>query len=156
MFTILEVGITLENHNRKELVNVDNYTIEHILPQNPNLSQDWRTMLGEGWKVVQENFLHTIGNLTLTGYNSELSDRPFSQKKTIEGGFNDSPIRLNDYLRKTDVWNEDEILKRSIELAAKASQIWTSPDLSDEQLEYYKPEEKSTAVYSIDSYDHLM
>tara|TARA_R110002072_G_scaffold288828_1_gene455117 strand:- start:12914 stop:14989 length:2076 start_codon:yes stop_codon:yes gene_type:complete len=145
----------LENHNRKELVNVDNYTIEHILPQNPNLSQDWRTMLGEGWKVVQENFLHTIGNLTLTGYNSELSDRPFSQKKTIEGGFNDSPIRLNDYLRKTDVWNEDEILKRSIELAAKASQIWTSPDLSDEQLEYYKPEEKSTAVYSIDSYDHL-
>lgn len=145
----------LENYKRKELVNVDNYTIEHVLPQNQNLSQEWRTMLGEGWKNVQENYLHTIGNLTLTGYNSELSDRPFGQKKTIEGGFDDSPIRLNDFLRKTEKWDKEEILNRAKELATKASQIWESSYLSDEQLEYYKPEEKSTAIYSIDSYDYL-
>ena len=145
----------LENYKRKELVNVDNYTIEHVMPQNPNLSEEWRTMLGENWKVIQENYLHTIGNLTLTGYNSELSDRPFGQKKTIEGGFNDSPIRLNDFFRRAEIWREEEILTRAKELAAKATGIWISPDLNDEQLEYYKPEEKSSATYSVDSYDYL-
>mgnify|MGYP001238401283 FL=1 len=99
--------------------------------------------------------MHTIGNLTLTGYNSELSDRPYSQKKTIEGGFNDSPIRLNDTLRKAESWREEEILSRAKELAFKASGIWTSPDLTEEQLEYYKPEDKSTAIYSLDVYDYL-
>jgi len=145
----------LENDKRKELVNVDNYTIEHVMPQNPNLSEEWRTMLGENWKVIQENYLHTIGNLTLTGYNSELSDRPFGQKKTIEGGFNDSPIRLNDFFRRAEIWREEEILTRAKELAAKATGIWISPDLNHEQLEYYKPEEKSSATYSVDSYDYL-
>lgn len=145
----------LENYKRKELVNVDNYTIEHVMPQNPNLSEEWRNMLGENWKTVQESYLHTIGNLTLTGYNSELSDRPYSQKKTIEGGFNDSPIRLNDTLRKAESWREEEILSRAKELAFKASEIWTSPDLTEEQLEYYKPEDKSTAIYSLDVYDYL-
>ena len=145
----------LENYKRKEVVNVDNYTIEHVMPQNPNLSDEWRTMLGENWKVVQENYLHTIGNLTLTEYNSELSDRPFGQKKTIDGGFNDSPIRLNDFFRRAEIWREEEILTRAKELAAKATGIWISPDLNHEQLEYYKPEEKSSATYSVDSYDYL-
>ena len=145
----------LENNNRKELVNIDNYTIEHVMPQNPNLSYEWRSMLGENWKVIQETYLHTIGNLTLTGYNSELSDRPYSQKKTIEGGFNDSPIRLNEFFRRADTWKEEEILTRAKELASKASKIWISPNLTYEQLEFYKPEEKTTATYSLNSYDYL-
>lgn len=86
----------LENYQRKEPVPVDEYTIEHILPQNKDLSSEWKSMLGSDWQSVQNEYLHTLGNLTLTGYNSELSDRPFSQKKTIEGGFNHSPIHLND------------------------------------------------------------
>ena len=93
----------LENHNRKEKVNVEEYTIEHILPQNPNLDPQWKAMLGEEWKDTQEKFLHTLGNLTLTRYNSELSDRPFSFKKNVEGGFNHSPVWLNEYLRSVDV-----------------------------------------------------
>jgi uncharacterized protein with ParB-like and HNH nuclease domain/predicted transport protein len=145
----------LENFKRKELVNVDNYTIEHVMPQNSNLSQEWRSMLGENWKAIQENYLHTIGNLTLTAYNSELSDRPFKHKKTIEGGFNDSPIRLNDFLRKTEFWREEDILNRAKELSVKAINIWKSAVLSEEQLEYYKPEVKSSATYSIDAYDYL-
>lgn len=119
----------LENYGRREPVVVDEYTIEHILPQNPNLSNEWRTMLGENWKEVQEKYLHTLGNLTLTGYNSELSDRPFTEKKTMTGGFNDSPIRLNDYLRSTDVWNEEHILDRAIQLAEKANKVWRAPNL---------------------------
>src|SRR5690606_8808051 len=66
----------LENHNRKEPVNIEEWTIEHIMPQNENLSNEWREMLGENWQEVQSRYLHTIGNLTLTGYNPELSDRP--------------------------------------------------------------------------------
>ncbi|MBU3681100.1 MAG: DUF262 domain-containing protein [Flavobacterium sp.] len=145
----------LENYKRKEFVNVDDYTIEHIIPQNPDLSNEWQKMLGEDWKEVQSKYLHSLGNLTLTGYNSELSDKPFSQKKTMEGGFNDSPIRLNDFLRKVDIWNAENIEARAKELAEKARQIWFAPNLSQEVLDKYRTEEKTTTVYSIEQYEHL-
>lgn len=145
----------LENYKRKEFVNVDDYTIEHILPQNPELSIEWQKMLGVDWKEIQSKLLHSLGNLTLTGYNSELSDKPFSQKKTMEGGFNDSPIRLNDYLRKVDIWNAENIEARAKELAEKASQIWFAPNLSQEVLDKYSTEEKTTSVYTIEQYEHL-
>lgn len=146
----------LENHNRKEQVNTDDYTIEHILPQNPDLSEAWQKMLGENWKEIQQKYLHTLGNLTLTGYNSELSDRPFEKKKTIEGGFNVSPLKLNTFLRSVDVWNEEQIQKRAIELALKANEIWNAPNLPDEVLVKYKPvEEKETTNYNIENYEHL-
>ena len=80
---------------RKEPVPVDEYTVEHILPQNRNLSRAWRDALGEEWQTLQESWLHTLGNLTLTGYNSEYSDRPFAEKRDMEGGFAQSPLRLN-------------------------------------------------------------
>ena len=145
----------LENYKRKEFVNVDDYTIEHIIPQNPELSSEWQKMLGEDWKEVQSKYLHSLGNLTLTGYNSELSDKPFSQKKTMEGGFNDSPIRLNDFLRMVDIWNAENIEARAKELAEKARQIWFAPNLSQEVLDKYNTEEKTTTVYSIEQYEHL-
>jgi uncharacterized protein with ParB-like and HNH nuclease domain/predicted transport protein len=145
----------LENYNRKEFVNVDDYTIEHILPQNPILSIEWQRMLGEDWKIVQEKYLHTIGNLTLTGYNSELSDRPFQEKKKMEGGFDDSPIRLNEFLRRVFNWSEETINERAKELATKAIQIWQYPKISDLNLEKYKPELKEIASYSIEDYEYL-
>jgi uncharacterized protein with ParB-like and HNH nuclease domain/predicted transport protein len=145
----------IENYNRKEYVNVDDYTIEHILPQNPDLSSQWQTMLGENWQEIQSKYLHSLGNLTLTGYNSELSDRPFSQKKTIEGGFNDSPIRLNDFLRRVDSWNSENIESRACEIASKAREIWFAPSLSSDILAKYKTEEKATNVYTFDHYEHL-
>lgn len=145
----------IENYNRKEYVNVDDYTIEHILPQNPDLSSQWQIMLGENWQEIQSKYLHSLGNLTLTGYNSELSDRPFSQKKTIEGGFNDSPIRLNDFLRRVDTWNSENIESRASEIAAKAREIWFAPSLSSDILAKYKTEEKATNVYTFDHYEHL-
>ena len=145
----------LENYKRKELVSIDEYTIEHILPQNPDLSDEWKQMLGDDWQKTQEELLHTLGNLTLTGYNSELSDRPYNQKKIMEGGFNDSPIRLNDFLRKTEVWNAGQIQTRAKEMAAKAKEIWFSPNISDEDLDKYMPEVKKAEQYSLDNYGHL-
>lgn len=77
----------LENEGRKERAIIDDYTIEHILPQNDDLAPEWRTDLGPEWERVQKTYLHTLGNLTLTGYNSEYSDRPFAEKRNMQGGF---------------------------------------------------------------------
>ena len=146
----------LENFNRKEMANTDEYTIEHILPQNENLSESWKQMLGVNWKDIQANYLHTIGNLTLTGYNSELSDRPFVNKKTMEGGFNDSPLRLNSFMKTVEVWNEGNINKRAKELAQKAKHIWFAPNLAEETLQKYSRKEvNETAEYTLEHYEYL-
>lgn len=146
----------LENYNRKEFVNTDEYTIEHIMPQNEKLSISWQNMLGDDWKEIQANYLHTIGNLTLTGYNSELSDRPFGDKKKMVGGFDDSPLRLNNFMKNVDIWNEENINKRARELATKAKEVWSAPNLEDTVLEKYMAKEvKEIAAYTIDQYEYL-
>ncbi len=75
---------------------VDDYTIEHIMPQNENLSAEWRHDLGNDWQSVQERYLHTIGNLSLTGYYSELSDDSVALgmhvNKAIKSGFSTARI----------------------------------------------------------------
>ena len=146
----------LENFKRKEFVNVDEYTIEHILPQNQNLSEEWRNMLGEEWQDIQKKYLHTLGNLTLTGYNSEMSDHPFARKKSIEGGFDDSPLRLNTYLRTASQWTPLEIGERAGELSQKATLIWDSPKLSSEILErYLQKDEKEIVSYNLNHFGYL-
>jgi len=146
----------LENHNRKELVNVESYTIEHVMPQNEKLPNGWKAELGDNWKDVHDKYLHTIGNLTLTGYNSELSDKPFKEKRDMKGGFADSPIRLNNSLAKLENWNEDEILKRANLLVELTTKIWTCPELSEEVLDNYKVvEEKEEKEYTIADHKHL-
>lgn len=124
----------LENFKRKEVVDIESYTIEHIMPQNENLSSKWQQDLGANWAEVQKTYLHTLGNLTLTRYNSELSDRPFLAKRDLDGGFADSPLRLNRGLGKLDAWNETEINKRARSLADKALQVWEYPQLSEAAL----------------------
>lgn len=148
---------SLENVSRKEFVNAENYTIEHILPQNENTPTEWQQELGTNWEKIKEKYLHTLGNLTLTGYNSELSDRPFNEKKTIIGGFNSSPLTLNESVREETTWNEDAILRRANKLAFKANKVWTRPILSDEILSLYKTQEESAedSVYTIEQYEHL-
>lgn len=145
----------LENHGRKERVLVDEYTIEHVLPQNEDLSAEWKQDLGPDWQRIQQTWLHTLGNLTLTGYNSELSDRPFLEKRDMKGGFADSPIRLNEGLAKLDHWNEAEIQKRAEVLAAKVVTVWTEPTLDPSVLDAYRPQPVVTAAYSIDDHPHL-
>ena len=136
----------LENQGRKERVPVDEYTIEHIMPQNENLSAAWREALGPEWKQVHERWLHTLGNLTLTGYNSEYSDRPFCEKRDMQGGFKESPLRLNERLGALDTWNEDTIQERAEQLAAKAVHVWTPPALPAEVLAALRAKTQSAAV----------
>ncbi len=83
----------LENSDGKERVYTHEYTIEHIMPQK--LTEEWERDLGENFQAIHNKYLHTIGNLTLTGYNSEYSNKSFKEKQGMEKGFKDSPLRLN-------------------------------------------------------------
>ena len=144
----------LENYGRKERVPVHEYTIEHILPQNENLSATWREALGPEWQRLQETWLHTLGNLTLTGYNAEYSDRKFGDKRDMQGGFKESPIRLNEGLGALDTWNEGAIPGGGPRrLAEQATQVWAPPALSPEVLETYRPKVERLPGYTLD--DHL-
>ncbi len=145
----------LENHGRKEPISVSDYTIEHIMPQNKDLSAKWRKALGNDWKSIHETWLHTLGNLTLTGYNSEYSDHPFPDKRDMEGGFRESTLRLNRGLGDLDTWNEETIQARADTLATKAANVWAAPSLPPDRLDEYKPESEPLTEYSMDDLRYL-
>ncbi len=119
----------LENYNQNEKLNIDasELTIEHILPQNKKLSKEWISELGENWKEIQDKYGHSIGNLTITGYNSRMSDKVFCEKRDMKNGFKECPARLNDGLRELDHWNEEAIINRANDLFSKAKEIWDYP-----------------------------
>ena len=143
----------LENFGNKAPICIENYTIEHIMPQNRNLSPEWQEMLGPNWKDVQKTYLHTIGNLTLTAYNSEMSDHSFLTKIDMEGGFKESALRLNSFVVKQSQWTEETIKERACILADKAKQIWPFPVIRDAELAPYRVEEKPAERYSLATYD---
>lgn len=146
----------LENHGRKERVVVDEYTIEHIMPQNENLPAGWKADLGTEWERVQQSWLHTLGNLTLTGYNSEYSDRPFKEKRDMEGGFKMSPLKLNSGLGQLETWNEAVIKSRAGRLAELALDVWQSPKMSDAALLQYRRGRPAAGEYSIADHPQLL
>ncbi|SFN92704.1 GmrSD restriction endonuclease domain-containing protein [Nitrosospira briensis] len=145
-----------ENYGRKEHVPVDEYTIEHILPQNERLNAAWQSALGTEWQHVQQTWLHTLGNLTLTGYNSEYSDRPFAEKRDMEGGFKQSPLKLNDGLEQLEQWNEEAIKTRAGKLAVLAAKVWAGPQLDTAVLAAYQPRQSSSETYSIEDHPNLL
>jgi len=145
----------LENHDKKEYVIVGNYTIEHIMPQNSNLSTEWQKELGPEWKKVHETMLHTLGNLTLTGYNPEYSDRSFTEKKTMKGGFAFSPLTLNKELGHIETWNLQSIENRAHRLAELAKVVWRFPNVSDDLLSNYREKAKLPSEYSIHNFEYL-
>ncbi|MGY1846968.1 GmrSD restriction endonuclease domain-containing protein [Blastococcus sp. SYSU DS1021] len=146
----------LENHDRKERVLVDEYTIEHIMPQNENMSEAWREDLGPDWQRIHEAKLHTLGNLTLTGYNSEYSNKPFIDKRDMKGGFKESPLRLNEGLGQLDRWDEAAIDARASKLSATAATVWAHPLIDEEVLAQYRPKAgQQPSAYSLDDHPHL-
>ena len=146
----------LENHDRKELVEIGRYTIEHIMPQNEDLRPEWREALGDGWEKNHQTWLHTLGNLTLTGYNSEYSDKPFLEKRDMEGGFRESPLRLNEGLGRVEKWNISEIQRRADRLAKVATRVWGAPQLPPEVLDTYFPKKEIKPVgYAVNDHKYL-
>ncbi|MFB1290402.1 DUF262 domain-containing protein [Helicobacter pylori] len=140
----------LENFNTKEPVNTQECTIEHIMPQI--LTEEWKRDLGENFQAIHDKYLHTIGNLTLTGYNTEYSNNSFQEKRGMEKGFKQSPLKLNQSLKKLESFGEKEIEKRANDLADLALKIWTYPKLDAETLEKYKPKKEKKA-YDLSSYN---
>lgn len=143
----------LENYDNKALVDTKKLTIEHIMPQNPKLSKKWQECLGENWKEIQKNYLHTLGNLTLTAYNSEMSDRSFEEKLEIKGGFKQSALRLNSYVVQQTTWNKDKIIERANLLSSLALKIWPYPNLNEDQKTQLSQDSQSQSTYHLEDYE---
>lgn len=142
----------LENFGTNETKNIfqrmtdGDYTIEHIMPKK--LTLDWRKELGDQCDDIHSKWLHKLANLTITAYNSKYSNLTFHEKKTMEKGFIDSGIILNQYIAKFSKWTEDELIERNNFLMKRALEIWPIPQ-SD-----YMPKEKQYDSFSLeDDYD---
>ena len=108
-----------EQCNHKEQVPLDDLTIEHVMPQT--LTEWWKSYYGDAWDSTQELYIHTIGNLTLTAYNTELSNYDFFAKKKY---YAESHIEMNKYFSAIDNWHAEDIEHRSNELAERILDIW--------------------------------
>lgn len=114
-----------ERHDIVRQLSADKISIEHIMPQT--LSDKWKVALGTDWKRIHEQYLHTMANLTLTGYNSQYSNLPFLEKRDMEKGFRDSAFRLNNDVKGYDKWTETELLDRQRNLLDVVMKLWPMP-----------------------------
>ena len=138
----LENDNTLEDKDVYRHVDAGDYSIEHIMPQH--LTPTWIKALGADYEQIHEQWLHRIANLTLTAYNSKYSNSSFEEKKTMEHGFSQSGIRLNQDIAKKDKWTLAELEERDSALTQRALKIWVRPTTD------YKPAEKQLDSYTLD------
>jgi alkylated DNA nucleotide flippase Atl1 len=117
-----------ESYGSREPVQIGKLTIEHVLPQSPG--PDWLGAVaaelkpGESVDDVYEALVHTLGNLTLTGYNSALSNKPFDVKRPLLA---DSGVAMNKEIAAQPDWGRERILDRADELAQRARELWPGP-----------------------------
>lgn len=132
----------LENsYHPKQPISVgQQYQIEHVMPQSIGSSQEWQDTLGPDWEEIHDQYCNTIGNLTITGYNPELSNRSFSEKLNDEEcGFKSSPYSLNSYIRTQTHWGVEQIKKRAENLAVQAVKVWSYPHVDAAIVESHRP-----------------
>ena len=115
--------IEIENQGKEKLI-TDNLSIEHVMPQNKNLSKEWQTMLGNNWVEDREKWLHTLGNLTLTGYNSELGDKNFIEKKKMIGEKQTKIVNLYNDIKSANEWNATQIKIRAERLQSIVTKLF--------------------------------
>lgn len=155
--------LAIENQG-KEKLDPSSLSIEHIMPQNKNLSMSWQKMLGDNWSQVHDRYLHTLGNLTLTGYNTELGDKPFEAKKDMLQN-PEKPTHITilyqDVLDK-DEWNEKTIKNRASRLTSVILQLFPIQeptekiDFSDPRYQLYSATEPKNATFKIVNYYELL
>ena len=141
IFERLENGSSKEKNDVVENIEQGILTIEHIMPQT--LNNAWKQELGIYWEEIQEKWLHTISNLTLTGYNIKYSNRPFLEKRDMENGFKESGLRMNHYIAQFDKWSEAELEERKVELSKMAKKIWAYPETD------FEPEAQDDDIVSL-------
>ena len=126
----------LELLNSKEKIDVENITIEHIMPRT--LTDSWKKLIGDNYKEIHDKYVNTIGNLTLTGYNSELSNKSLEEKQSM---YKDSKfLFLNKDILEKENWNENVIIERSRRLIKRLLEYYEYPKIvnpiNDEIEEY--------------------
>ncbi len=138
----------LENHNHIESLSIyeglknKDYSIEHIMPQK--LSSDWKKELGKDYQTIHDNYVNSLGNLTITGYNSKYSNRSFEEKQNMVKGFKESHfVNLNKLPAKSENWRETEIIERTNQLINSAIEIWNFPESTIQEVR----EEKELFIY---------
>ena len=154
---------TIENQGKEQLkIETDALTIEHIMPQNKNLSTAWQKMLGSDWELVRERYLHTLGNLTLTGYNSELGDLPFAEKQNLLSDQNTHVTVLYSDVKDKTEWNEQSIEARAERLSKEILRLFTVEqpatkiDFSDPRYQLYTVSDPHNATYKTVNYYELL
>lgn len=125
LFDRLENGDTVERVNVIDMMENGDLTIEHIMPQT--LTEEWETELGDDYQNVYDQNLHTLKNLTLTGYNSKYSNSTYTEKKNCEKGFKDSGLNLNKPLLDYEHWTIDEMQNRLQKLLVQTELLWPYP-----------------------------
>jgi len=148
---------SIENQGKTKII-IDNLTIEHILPQNKNLSSDWQSMLGENWIEIQNKYVHTLGNLTLTAYNSELGDKPFSTKNQMLSAANSQVVYLYKDVINCAKWDANTILSRAERLSSdiivlyKIDEPKTIISFTDPRYKEYTCDDPDNATWKAPNY----
>ena len=115
----------LELLDSKEKIDIDNITIEHIMPRT--LTDNWKKLIGDNYKEIHDKYVNTIGNLTLTGYNSELSNKSLEEKQEM---YKDSKfLFLNKDILDLKIWNENIIIERSKRLIKNLLEYYKYPKI---------------------------
>ncbi|MEZ2121424.1 DUF262 domain-containing protein [Corynebacterium sp. CCM 9203] len=139
----------LENGKSKDVRDISNalkrgdISIEHIIPQT--LTEKWRSELGEDCEKIHAEWVHRIANLTVTGYNSEYSNRSFREKKEDPEGFVSSPYRLNAMVKEQESWGLPELISRAKILEELAISYWAYPETK------FEPRENSLETEALSS-----
>ena len=151
----------IENQGKERIV-TDNLTIEHIMPQNKNLSTAWQKMLGDNWETVRDRYLHTLGNLTLTGYNSELGDKPFAEKQELLKAAVTHITVLYDDVKNKTAWDADAIEERAQNLAGQLLRLFPIEqpvhkiEFKDPRYAIYTVADPTNATYKHVNYYELL
>ncbi len=131
-----------QSYSHKERVALDELTIEHVMPQK--LSGPWEEMLGDGWFEKHQQWIHTIGNLTLTGYNSELGNKEYGIKR--DNHFSNSNLRLNRYFVDHEKWTDEEIMQRGMDLTQRVIELWPRPEHDGPELDSDEGNSRSAGI----------
>ncbi|HAU2155144.1 TPA: HNH endonuclease, partial [Legionella pneumophila] len=120
-------------------------TIEHIMPKS--LNNSWKESLGEEYEDVHKKYLHTLPNLTLTGYNSKYSNSDFQAKKSMANGFSESPLVINKFIKNMESWKRESLEIRSEWWVNQIDELWPIPE------SLFKPDTKEKELYLMEDND---
>lgn len=128
LYERLENGDSVERMDVVGMLESGDASVEHVMPQT--LSKAWRDALGEDAAEIHERWLNTLGNLTLTGYNSQYSNSPFADKRDMKNGFRDSGYRLNKFIGSCEEWGPEQMEERYESVWKLFLELWPMPETS--------------------------